>query len=90
MFKLSIFYIVLFDVLCVQSIGRKSGIIFNDNQKTALLFSLALNLVALIFSNCIKSIKEFHYSLQFLSELSYLKLSYESIFLMIYGSDRCS
>jgi hypothetical protein len=38
----------------------------------------------------IEIIKEFHYSLQWLSELSYYKLSFESILIMIYGFDRCA
>ena len=35
-------------------------------------------------------IKELHYSLQMLSQLSYFKSGYECILIIIYGFDRCS
>lgn len=83
-------YFFLLSVLCSQSLGHISGIIFNNDQKIALLFSITLLMITIILGNSIIPIKEFHYSLQWLSELSYHKLSFESILIMIYGFDRCA
>jgi len=83
-------YLILFSVLCSQSLGHISGIIFSNNLKIALLMTASLQLLAVILSNSLIYLKEFHYSLQWFSELSYVKHSFESILVMIYGFNRCS
>jgi NADH:ubiquinone oxidoreductase subunit 2 (subunit N) len=83
------FYLILLTVLCSQCLGHISGILFNNDQKISLLFAISIHLIVLIFSNSLIPIKEFHYSLQWLSEFSYIKHSFESILIMIYGFDRC-
>jgi len=80
---------MLFSVLCSQSLGHISGIIFNNDLKIALLMTAGLQLLAVILSNSLIYLKEFHYSLQWLSELSHVKHSFESILIMIYGFNRC-
>jgi len=83
-------YLILFTVLCSQSLGHISGIIFNNNLKIALVLTVALQILFVILGNFLIPIKEFHYSLQLLSEFSYIKYSFECIVIMIYGFNRCS
>ena len=48
-----------------------------------------LFMVSLITSNTFFRISELHYSVQMLSAVSYIRLSFESLLIVIYGFDRC-
>ena len=77
-------------ILCLQSVGHIIGIIFNENQKIAVLSSVALYLMFFLLTNYFVPIKELHYSLQWLSNLSTFKSLFECILILFYGFSRCS
>ena len=82
-------YLITQAVLCSQCFGHISGIIFNENQNISILFSFTVLLSELIVSNSLIPIKEFHYIIKRLSDLSFLKHCWESIIILNYGFNRC-
>jgi len=77
-------------VLCMQSIGHCIGVVFCDNVKIAIFFSVALFVTLILFCNFLIPIKELHYALQWLSNISTVKLIFECIMISFYGFDRCA
>jgi hypothetical protein len=77
-------------ILCVQSLGHVIGIIFSQSTKMSVLFSVGIYVLFLIFCNFLIPVKEFHYSLQWFSNLSTAKLSFTGLIILFYGFDRCS
>ena len=76
-------------ILCSQSIGQISAILFPNNSAIAISFCAAIFAVVQILSTICVPVKYFHYSLQQISDLSFFKLAYEIIIIAIYGFDRC-
>ncbi len=56
----------------------------------SVLFSVGIYVLFLIFCNFLIPVKEFHYSLQWFSNLSTAKLSFTGLIILFYGFDRCS
>ncbi|XP_054157346.1 uncharacterized protein LOC128955701 [Oppia nitens] len=83
-------YFLTIGILCIQSFGHLIGIIFSDNQKIAVLFSVALYLLLFLLSNYFVPINELHYAIQWFSNLSTFKLLFECILILFYGFNRCS
>ena len=75
---------------CTQCLARIGAIIFHRDPKLALLFAFTLFTIFTILGNSLFLIKELHYSLQILSSISFIRWSFESLLLIIYGFDRCS
>lgn len=83
-------YFLTVGILCVQSWGHIIGILFNENQKMAVLFSVALYLMFFLLTNYFVPVKELHYSIQWFSNLSTFKLLFECILILFYGFNRCT
>jgi hypothetical protein len=77
-------------MLCIQSLGHLIGIIFCNNGKIAAFVSVDLFVLFLLFANYMIPLKELHYALQWLSNISAHKLIFESIIILFYGFDRCA
>ncbi len=84
-----LFFIALGN-LCIQSLGHIIGIVFSQSTKISVLFSVGLFVLFALFCNFFIPLKELHYSLQYLSNLSTLKLSFTGLIVLFYGFDRCS
>ena len=80
----------ILSVLFTQSIAQIGAIIYHDDTKLAVLSAFCVNTLFFVFGNNLFPLKELHYSLQILSSLSFIRLSFESVLLIIYGFDRCS
>jgi hypothetical protein len=74
----------------VQSLGHIFGIIFSQSTKLSVLFAVGVYVLFLLFGNFLIPIEELHYSLQWLSNLSTVKLSFTGLIVLFYGFDRCS
>lgn len=89
----SMFYIyaiyMTVGALIAQGMGHLIGIIFTSNQRLAVFTSIGVQNVALFFSGFIIPIKEMHYSIQMLSNLSPFRLIIEIIVVTQYGFERC-
>ena len=83
-------YCLSLTVLCAQSFGHLSGIIFSDNTTVAVFVSVAFYLVSSNLSNIFIPLNDFHYVFKAISNLSFLKHSINCILLKIYGFGRCS
>ena len=85
-----IYYLVLIIIVsCNQSVGQICAVLFADNPKLSMTIATVMINFLNILGNLLVPMKKLHYSLQFLSEFSYFKLSYESMIISIYGFDRC-
>ena len=76
-------------LLELQSVSHIFGILTADNTRIAVFTIIGVFLFQIIFSNFFIPIRELHYSLQVLSNLSTLKLLMESVMIMFYGLGRC-
>ena len=83
------FLILLLVILCNQSVGQISAILFSSDPKLAITFATLIFSFGQIMGNILVPVTKLHYSLQYLSELSYFKLAYDSMIISIYGFDRC-
>ena len=85
-------YLVLFTMgaLHVQGLGHVLGIMSVGNVRMAVSSIVSLLIFLVLFSNVLIPVKELHYSFQLLSYLAPVKLIDESIFILLYGMDRCS
>ena len=83
-------YLLTLAVLCAQSLGHISGIVFSANQNTAILFSIGLMISFVFVGNYLIPFKEIPRLFQYLGQLSFIKHSFESIVILNYGFDRCS
>ena len=83
-------YLLTIAVLCAQSYGHMSGIIFSGQQNIAILFAISLNVLSFVLSNSLIPRKELHWIMQYLSDMSCTKHSFESLIILNYGFDRCS
>ncbi len=84
-----LFFIALCN-LCIQSLGHIIGIVFSQSTKLSVLFSVGIYLLFTLFCNFLIPLKELHYSLQWLSNLSTVELSFTGLIVLFYGFDRCS
>ena len=85
-----VYYLVLILVIqCNQSVGQISAILFSSDPKLAITFATLIFSFGQIMGNILIPVKRLHYSIQYLSELSYFKLAYDSMIVAIYGFDRC-
>ena len=84
------YFTILLISLCAQNVSQNYAIIFPDNSTLALMITTFTHLLILFLGNCLVPLKELHYSLQILSSISYIRLGFESIVIIIYGFDRCS
>jgi hypothetical protein len=66
------------------------GIIFNENDKIAILLSIGFEAFSTIFCNFFVPLKDLNVVLKWFSNLSVMKLLFENIVVMIYGFDLCS
>ena len=82
-------YLLTMAVLCAQSYGHISGILFTGKQNIAILFALILYVFSFVLSNSLVPLKELHYVMQWLSDMSCTKHCFESMIILIYGFDRC-
>ena len=82
--------IMLLSFICTEGIGHTIGIIFANHVKIAMVLSIGLFAVMALFCNFFIRIKDMPSLLQNISSLAYLKFSYESIIILIYGLNRCS
>ena len=76
-------------VLCNQSIGQISAILFTSNVKLAIMASQILLCFSLVMSNILFPVRRLHYSIHYLSEFCYLRLTFDSFATALYGFDRC-
>ena len=82
-------YFLTIVVLCAQSYGHISGIIFTVHQNVTLLFAISLALLSFVLSNSLIPLKELHPIMQYLSHMSCMKPSFESMIILNYGFDKC-
>ena len=62
----------------------------SSDLKSGLIASMVYYIILFLFSNYLVPISQLHYSLQYLSDLSIIKLMIESLIIRFYGFDRCS
>ena len=86
-----IYYTILIPtLLCTQSLAHISSILFTRNVPSAMLVSqVVLNILSMM-SNSLIPLKTMHYSIQMLSDLSFLKFTHDFITLNTYGLGRCA
>lgn len=77
-------------IFCEQCLAQLSAIVSPDDTKTALLIGLMTHMFLMILGNNMVLLKELHYSLQLLSVVSYMRLTFESLLILIYGFDKCN
>ena len=86
----SVYYLVLIMViLCSQSIGQISAILFPRDSAIAISFASLILSLCQVLGNILVPVKYLHYSLQQISDISYFKLAYDTMIIAIYGFDRC-
>ncbi|CAG2112831.1 unnamed protein product [Medioppia subpectinata] len=83
------FVLNLLVIWCTQSVAQISAILYIDEPTLALVLALMAQSVVLMLGNNLIPVKELHYTLQALSQLSYSRLSFECIMIIIYGLGRC-
>ncbi|CAG2107739.1 unnamed protein product [Medioppia subpectinata] len=76
-------------ILCMQSVAQISALAFINEPKLALILALTVFVVTLTLGNNLIPVKELHYTLQAVSQVSYIRLAYECLMITIYGFDRC-
>ena len=86
----SYFVFLTIGALEAQSIGHLIGIIFSSNQRVAIFTSVGCVVFAFLLGNFIIPVKDMHYSLQTMSNLSPDKIVMENIYILYYGFDLCS
>ncbi|XP_054165107.1 ATP-binding cassette sub-family G member 1-like [Oppia nitens] len=87
----AVYYLTtVFSALSAQSWAQISAIIFRKDTKVSQTFAITVFFMACLLCNTIVPLQDLHYSLQLLSNFAYLKYSYESVILAIYGFGRCS
>ena len=87
----AVFYSMnIFILLCVQSVAQIAAVLSPENLKLAWLYGFLFHWIMVLLGNSIIRLKDLHYSLQMVSAISYMKYSYTSILLIIYGFNRCS
>jgi ABC-type multidrug transport system permease subunit len=87
---LSYLFFLSLGILSIQSVGHIIGILFSESENIALLFSAIYGVFIYFLSNFLIPIKELHYTIQWLSNISTIKLIFESTIILFYGFDRCS
>ncbi len=70
--------------------GHLIGIIFNKNNVIAVEIVIGITLFLIMFCNLFLPIKEMTKFFQILSNISYLKFSFNSLLIIFYGFSRCS
>ena len=85
-----IYYTILIPtLLCTQCLAHISAILSIRNIPIAMLISqVILNMMAQL-CNGLMPVKAMSYSIQMLSELSFLRLTHDFIILNMYGLNRC-
>lgn len=82
--------LITIGALNVQTLAQIIGIVFSDNQRVAVFFSVGAFVFAFLFSNFTSPTKEFHYMVKIICNFSTIKLVLESILILHYGFDRCA
>ena len=75
--------------LCTQSFAQISAIIFSKNPKMAMTLAVIIVFHMNMLGNVLIPMKDTHYALQAMSQLSYFRHSFELIIISIYGFQRC-
>ncbi|CAG2100302.1 unnamed protein product [Medioppia subpectinata] len=70
-----------------RSVAQLSAMVFIDEPKVTAIFALIIQIGVQMLGNNQIPVRELHYTLQWLSQLSYIGMSFECI--MIYGFGRC-
>ena len=76
-------------IICTQSIAEIGTIIYPDNVKLSLLFSMLIFVCLIIFSNTLVPLKEVSLSVKWISWLSFVRYGSELLLIYIYGFNRC-
>ena len=85
-----VYYTILIpNLLCTQSLAQISAILLTRNVPGAMLISQAVLMFINILNNGLIPVKTMHYSIQLLSELSFMKFTHDFIILNMYGLGRC-
>ena len=85
-----VYYTILIpNLLCTQSLSQISAILFTRNIPSAMLISQVIIQSMALLSNGLIPVKAMHYSIQMLSELSFMKFTHDFIILNMYGLGRC-
>ena len=90
MINITYYFALTMVVLCSQRVAQISAIICPNNSKLAMTIAILIITTLIVLGNNLVPIKKFHYFLQALSDLSFIKYSFELIILSIYGFNRCS
>ena len=85
-----VYYTILIpNLLCTQSLSQISAILFTRNIPSAMLISQVIIQSMALLSNGLIPVKAMHYSIQMLSELSFMKFTHDFIILNMYGLGSC-
>ncbi|CAG2114195.1 unnamed protein product, partial [Medioppia subpectinata] len=76
-------------ILCMQSVAQLSALAFVNEPKLGLTLAIIVFVVTATLGNNLISVKQLHYTLQAVSQLSCIRLAYECLMMTIYGFDRC-
>ncbi|CAG2165982.1 unnamed protein product [Oppiella nova] len=76
--------------IVLQSTGHLIAVLFSGTPTLAALIACYCFVAQLLFSNFFIFTKNLHYSLQLVSNLSVMKLAFESTVVWIYGFDVCT
>jgi ABC-type lipoprotein export system ATPase subunit len=77
-------------MLCTQGLGYLIGIIFIEYEQIAIVIAIGIHLNTIFFCNYFILVKDMPKLFQLISEISYLKYTFHSGLIAIYGFDRCS
>jgi ABC-type lipoprotein export system ATPase subunit len=83
-------YIITISMLCIQGLGYLIGIIFIEYEQIAMVIAIGLQLNLIFFCNYFILVKDMPKLFQLISEIFYLKYTFNSGLIAIYGFDRCS
>lgn len=76
-------------VLCSQGLGFAIGIIANSNDKLAIVLAVGAYLINVMLCGFFAPIEELPEGLQWITNISFVKQTFEMMLFLVYGFERC-
>ena len=84
------YLVIILVILCSESIGQISAILFSNEARLAVTFAFIIHAFSVTAGNILVPVRRLHYSIQYISDLSFLRLAFDTCMTAIYGFDRCN